>query len=50
MMNLTPGMKKLEMHYHQVFCFTPKWELIALPKGATALDFAFYVRCAVDPF
>ena len=35
---------KLEMHYHQVFCFTPKGELIALPKGATALDFAFYVN------
>ena len=35
---------KLEMHYHQVFCFTSKGELIALPKGATALDFAFYVN------
>jgi guanosine-3',5'-bis(diphosphate) 3'-pyrophosphohydrolase len=38
---------KLEMHYHQVFCFTPKGELIALPKGATALDFAFYVNTDV---
>lgn len=35
---------KLEMHYHQVFCFTSEGELIALPKGATALDFAFYVN------
>ena len=32
---------KLEMYYDQVFCFTPKGDLIALPKGATAVDFAF---------
>ena len=34
---------KLEIHYHQVFCFTQKGQLIALPGGSTALDFAFYV-------
>jgi GTP pyrophosphokinase len=32
---------KLAMYYDRVFCFTPKGELIALPRGATALDFAF---------
>ncbi|MCE2991851.1 MAG: DUF5913 domain-containing protein, partial [Candidatus Jidaibacter sp.] len=32
---------KLEMYYDQVFCFTPKGDLIALPKGATPVDFAF---------
>ena len=32
---------KLEMYYDQVFCFTPKGDLIALPKGATVVDFAF---------
>lgn len=32
---------KLEMYYDQVFCFTPKGDLIALPKGATTIDFAF---------
>lgn len=38
---------KLEMYYDQVFCFTPKGELIALPKGATAVDFAFAVHTAL---
>jgi guanosine-3',5'-bis(diphosphate) 3'-pyrophosphohydrolase len=32
---------KLEISYDQVFCFTPKGELIALPKNATPVDFAF---------
>jgi guanosine-3',5'-bis(diphosphate) 3'-pyrophosphohydrolase len=35
---------KLEMYYDQVFCFTPKGELIALPRGATPVDFAFSVH------
>lgn len=35
---------KLEMYYDQVFCFTPKGELIALPKGATPIDFAYEVH------
>ena len=32
------------MYYDQVFCFTPKGQLIALPKGATTVDFAYMVH------
>ncbi|MFN3868235.1 MAG: RelA/SpoT family protein [Hyphomicrobiaceae bacterium] len=35
---------KLELFQDQVFCFTPKGRLIALPRGATALDFAYAVH------
>lgn len=35
---------KLEMYYDQVFCFTPKGRLIALPRGATPIDFAYAVH------
>jgi GTP pyrophosphokinase/guanosine-3',5'-bis(diphosphate) 3'-pyrophosphohydrolase len=35
---------KLEMFADQVYCFTPKGELIALPNGATPLDFAYAVH------
>lgn len=35
---------KLEMFQDQVFCFTPKGELIALPRGATPIDFAYAVH------
>lgn len=35
---------KLAMYYDQVFCFTPKGNLIALPKGATPIDFAYMVH------
>jgi guanosine-3',5'-bis(diphosphate) 3'-pyrophosphohydrolase len=38
---------KLEMYYDQVFCFTPKGDLIALPRGATPVDFAFAVHSNV---
>lgn len=38
---------KLAMYYDQVFCFTPKGKLIALPKGATAVDFAYSVHSKV---
>ena len=38
---------KLEMYHDQVFCFTPKGDLIALPKGATPVDFAFSVHSEV---
>ena len=34
---------KLEMYNDQVFCFTPKGDVISLPKNATPLDFAFEV-------
>ena len=32
---------KLEMYSDQVFCFTPKGEVVKLPRGATPLDFAY---------
>lgn len=35
---------KLEMYYDQVFCFTPKGQVIALPKGACVIDFAYAVH------
>jgi GTP pyrophosphokinase len=38
---------KMEMYYDQVFCFTPRGDLIALPKGATTVDFAFAVHSDV---
>ena len=38
---------KLEMFQDQVFCFTPKGDLIALPKGASAIDFAYAVHTDV---
>ena len=38
---------KLEMFSDQVFCFTPKGELIALPQGATPVDFAYAVHTDV---
>jgi len=38
---------KLEMYQDKVFCFTPKGDLISLPKGATAIDFAYAVHTDV---
>ena len=38
---------KLELFTDQVFCFTPKGRLIAMPRGATALDFAYAVHTAI---
>ena len=35
---------KLNMIQDQVFCFTPKGDLIALPSGATTVDFAYAVH------
>jgi GTP pyrophosphokinase len=35
---------KLELFHDQVFCFTPKGRLIALPQGATPIDFAYAVH------
>jgi guanosine-3',5'-bis(diphosphate) 3'-pyrophosphohydrolase len=35
---------QLEMYSDQVFCFTPKGRLIALPRDATAIDFAYAVH------
>jgi RelA/SpoT family (p)ppGpp synthetase len=38
---------KMELFHDQVFCFTPKGRIIALPKGATPLDFAYAVHTEV---
>lgn len=38
---------KLEMYHDQVFCFTPKGDIIALPRGSTPVDFAFAVHSQV---
>ncbi len=38
---------KLELFHDQVFCFTPKGKLIALPSKATAIDFAYAVHTDV---
>ncbi|HRK18910.1 MAG TPA: bifunctional (p)ppGpp synthetase/guanosine-3',5'-bis(diphosphate) 3'-pyrophosphohydrolase [Hyphomicrobiaceae bacterium] len=38
---------KLELFHDQVFCFTPKGRIIALPRGATAIDFAYGVHTDV---
>ncbi len=38
---------KLELFLDQVFCFTPKGRLIALPHGANAIDFAYAVHTDV---
>lgn len=38
---------KLEMYNDQVFCFTPKGDLIGLPRGATPVDFAYAVHSKV---
>lgn len=35
---------KLEMFNDQVFCFTPKGEVIDLPKHASVLDFAYAIH------
>ncbi len=38
---------KLEMFTDQVFTFTPKGDLIALPRGASPIDFAYAVHTKV---
>jgi len=38
---------KLALFQDQVFCFTPKGMLIALPRGATPVDFAYAVHSEV---
>ena len=38
---------KLELYQDQVFCFTPKGQLIQLPRGATPIDFAYAVHSQI---
>lgn len=38
---------KLEMYVDQVFCFTPKGDVVQLPKGATPLDFAYAIHTRI---
>ena len=38
---------KLEMFQDQVFCFTPKGEVIKLPRGATPIDFAYAIHTRI---
>ncbi|MGZ5804801.1 MAG: RelA/SpoT family protein, partial [Xanthobacteraceae bacterium] len=38
---------KLELFHDQVFCFTPKGSLIALPRKATPIDFAYAVHTGI---
>ncbi len=38
---------KLEMFQDQVLCFTPKGDMISLPRGATVIDFAYNVHSEV---
>jgi GTP pyrophosphokinase len=38
---------KLEMFQDQVFCFTPRGDLITLPRGATPVDFAYAVHSEI---
>lgn len=38
---------KLEMYTDQVFCFTPKGEVVKMPRGATPLDFAYSIHTRI---
>ena len=38
---------KLEMYLDQVFCFTPKGDVIQLPRGATPLDYAYAIHTRI---
>ena len=35
------------MYNDQIFCFTPKGNLIILPKGANAIDFSYAVHSEI---
>ena len=41
---------KLELFLDQIYCFTPKGTLVALPRDATALDFAYAVHTDLGNF
>jgi GTP diphosphokinase / guanosine-3',5'-bis(diphosphate) 3'-diphosphatase len=38
---------KLEMYADQVFCFTPKGEVVKLPRGATPIDYAYAIHTRI---
>ncbi len=38
---------RLDMFADQVFCFTPKGAVIALPRGATPIDFAYAIHTRI---
>ncbi|MEM8730523.1 MAG: bifunctional (p)ppGpp synthetase/guanosine-3',5'-bis(diphosphate) 3'-pyrophosphohydrolase, partial [Pseudomonadota bacterium] len=38
---------KLEMYSDQVFCFTPKGDVVKLPRGATPIDYAFAIHTRI---
>ncbi len=38
---------KLEMYSDQVFCFSPKGDVIKLPRGATPLDYAYAIHTRI---
>ncbi|EEW24854.1 RelA/SpoT family protein [Rhodobacter ferrooxidans] len=38
---------KLEMYTDQVFCFTPKGDVIQMPRGATPLDYAYAIHTRI---
>ena len=38
---------KLEMYQDQVFCFTPKGDVIKLPRGATPIDFGYAIHTRI---
>ena len=38
---------KLDMFHDQVFCFTPKGDVIGLPRGATTIDFGYAIHTKV---
>ncbi len=43
---------RLNLYQDQVFCFTPKGDLISLPRGATPIDFAYtlHTDSAIRPW
>ncbi|MEM9715534.1 MAG: RelA/SpoT AH/RIS domain-containing protein, partial [Pseudomonadota bacterium] len=38
---------RLEMFADQVFCFTPKGQVVKLPRGATPIDFAYAIHSKI---